>query len=397
MGQGDNLGMDVAIRVDASELIGVGHVMRCLVLADQFKAMGGKIVFICANLPGNLAGYIKQRGYMVKIASMDACTYSSSANSYCLEDYKLTTYDNLDTACLAENWFDDATSSLALLSDEFFLSKEKIDLLVVDHYSFDRRWEGKLRPYVKKIMVIDDRANRPHDCDLLLDQNLHYEMESRYDNLIPEKCRLLLGPSYALLRPTFWEARKTLRKRNGIVKTILIFFGGTDPTNETGKALEAIQKLNRPDIAVDVVVGTSNPYKHEISKTCSNMISVNYHCQVENMAELMVKADLAIGAGGSTTWERCSVGLPAITINVADNQFHGSKNENLADSQIYLGKNIQISSDDILLALMKLMNDQELLLKMSDSAFDVMNKYNFHAVIENIIGLPGERRSDDKT
>src|SRR5690606_26558309 len=133
-------------------------------------------------------------------------------------------------------------------------------------YSIDIQWELKLRTYVNRIMVIDDLANRRHDCDLLLDQNLYENMEQRYMGLVPETCKLLLGPRYALLRPEFREARKKLRPRDGTVRRILIFFGGTDPTNETLKAIEAVRLLNCSDIEVDVVVGAKNPHRDLIKK-----------------------------------------------------------------------------------------------------------------------------------
>ena len=142
-------------------------------------------------------------------------------------------------------------------------------------------------------MVIDDIADRPHDCDILLDQNLYQAMETRYDNLVPTACKKLIGPRYALLRSEFAVARENLRQRDGHVKRIVVFFGGVDPTNETAKALEAVRMLDRPNIAVDVVVGGANPNKRAIKSLCLKIPNVSFHCQVNNMAELMAAADLA--------------------------------------------------------------------------------------------------------
>jgi len=205
--------LKILIRTDSSVQIGTGHVMRCLTLADELRERGAEIVFVCRDFAGNLCGY---------------------------------TEGNLKHAAwLGADWQTDARQVEEIIKD----FNTHPDWLVVDHYALDERWERYLRSYVKKIMVIDDLADRPHDCDLLLDQNFYENLESRYDGLAPSGCKKLLGPKYALLRPEFREERKNLRKRDGYVKRIMIFFGGSDPTNETTKALEAVRMLNRPDIA----------------------------------------------------------------------------------------------------------------------------------------------------
>jgi len=251
---------------------------------------------------------------------------------------------------------------------------KKIDWLVVDHYALDRRWEEQMRPFVRKIMVIDDLADHPHDCDLLLDQNLYEDMETRYDGLVPEHCIKLLGPKYALLRRGFREARANLRERDGTVKRILVFFGGSDSTNETAKALEAIQLLGRPDIAVDVVVGLSNPHKDGIKEMCSIMPNAKYYCQVDNMAELMAQADLAVGAGGSATWERCFLGLPSITIITAKNQRESTLAVSSRKATFNLGFHNQVSSKEILDILQLFLSSSEILQNMGRSAFEIMGR-----------------------
>jgi UDP-2,4-diacetamido-2,4,6-trideoxy-beta-L-altropyranose hydrolase len=143
-------------------------------------------------------------------------------------------------------------------------------------------------------MVIDDLANRKHDCDLLLDQN-YSKIDNRYNGLIPDKCIQLLGSEYAILRPQFQKARENLRERDGGVNRILVFMGGADPQNVTSKVLRAIHMLERSDIAVDVVVGNLSPYHDEIKTLTSNMPNTICHHNVENMANLMSLADLCIG------------------------------------------------------------------------------------------------------
>jgi UDP-2,4-diacetamido-2,4,6-trideoxy-beta-L-altropyranose hydrolase len=169
-------------------------------------------------------------------------------------------------------------------------------------------------------MAIDDIANRRHDCDLLLDQNVLSGTDSGYLDLIPRHCRLLLGPHYAMLRPEFAKARANLSQRDGDLKRIFVFFGGSDPTNETTKAIEGLLQLDRPNLIIDVVVGSANPHREQVCKLCESSPNLTYHCQVDNMAELMAKADVSIGAGGSASWERCCLSLPAIVTVLADNQ-----------------------------------------------------------------------------
>jgi len=231
----------------------------------------------------------------------------------------------------------------------------------------------KWKPKIFFVRSIDDIADRVHDCDLLLDQNFYENLESRYDGLVPAWCKKLLGPKYALLRPEFREARKNLRKRDGHVKRIMVFFGGSDPTNETAKALEAIRMLNRPDIAVDVVVGSANPNKDKINKLCASITNVNYHCQVSNMAKLMADADLFIGGGGSTVWERCCLGLPSLIISTARNQNAIAVGCDQAGIGIHINKSKDISPYQIQIEIEKMFLNQTTLLNMGKKSANMVD------------------------
>ena len=293
----------VVIRADASVQIGSGHVMRCLTLADALRERGAEVRFICRELSGHLGEVLANKNYPVHwLRTPDADATTIPAHT-------------VHSAWLGVPWEMDAKQM-----QDWLMTLPEVDWLIVDHYALDQAWESQLRPQVKRIMVVDDLADRPHDCDLLLDQNFYEDMEQRYIGLVPQTCRLLLGPGYALLRPEFLEARKNLRQRDGIVRRILVFFGGADPSNETAKALRALQLLDRPDIAVDVVVGSANPHRSEIEALCAALPNISFYCQVSNMAELMARADLAIGAGGSVTWERFCLALPSLVICIAKNQ-----------------------------------------------------------------------------
>ncbi|OMP65792.1 UDP-2,4-diacetamido-2,4,6-trideoxy-beta-L-altropyranose hydrolase [Domibacillus epiphyticus] len=314
--------MKIAIRTDASVEIGTGHVMRCLTLAKQLAHEDVEIIFISRDFQGNSIQYIETEGFKV---------FTLPASS-----------DKNHLQWMRESWRKDAGDTAQVLQH---LDKE-IDLLIVDHYSLDVNWEKEIRPFVHHIMVIDDLADRIHDCDILLDQNFYLNLEKRYEGLVPASCQLLLGPNYVLLRDEFLSIDTNSIKRDGTIKKILVFFGGTDPTGETLKTLKAISEceLNLSEIEVNVVVGAANPQNEEIEAFCNKRPQFVFHCQVNNMAELMVKSDLAIGAGGSTSWERCFLELPALTIIVADNQKELSKAVANKGAVYCLGESSQVTS-----------------------------------------------------
>lgn len=280
--------MNILIRVDASTEIGSGHVMRCLTLAEMFRGEDAAVYFICRELHGHLCNLIEDKGFQ------------------CLRliNFKRT-FDQIT----------DSEETIALIEK----SGIQFDLVIVDHYQIDYHWEQAIRPHAAKLMVIDDLANRKHVCDVLLDQNYHENFENRYDHLVPNKCQKLMGPKYLLLRPEFYNVCDQVQERDGLVRRMLIFFGGSDPTNETEKCLWALQQLKIDNIFIDVVVGKANPVKDRINERCREM-GLHYHCQIDFLAELMAKAYLSIGAGGVTMWERMVLGLPSLTVIVAENQ-----------------------------------------------------------------------------
>jgi UDP-2,4-diacetamido-2,4,6-trideoxy-beta-L-altropyranose hydrolase len=222
-----------------------------------------------------------------------------------------------------------------------------VDWLIVDHYALDAKWESAQRRQGLRLVAIDDLADRPHDCDILLDQNLVLNMKTRYRSHVPPACTQLLGPYYALLRPDFAEARKLLVDRSGDIHRILVCYGGSDPSNETAKALAAIKDMNAASLAVDVVVGLSNPHADLIAGLCSQLPRAELHLGADNMAELMRCADLAIGAGGVMSWERCCLGLPTIAIDVAANQIGALTALARVGAVMYLGSASSVTPEQI--------------------------------------------------
>ena len=289
----------IAFRTDATSQIGTGHFMRCLTLADALKQRGAHIRFVSRELPEHLRDMLAAKGHEFTLLG---------------SVQKDSTLDELAHAqWLGVSQAQDAVDSIHALSDGVW------DWLVVDHYALDTRWESVLRQTVKQIMVIDDIADRQHDCDVLLDQNLYTDMQSRYADKVPTHCQLLLGPRYAVLRDEFRKLHEQVKPRTGPVKHILVFFGGVDADNFTGCAIEALSEICIADLHVDVVIGAQHPCLEAIIAACVQHGFI-CHVQTDKMAELMAAADLAIGAGGSATWERCCLGLSTLTFCTADNQ-----------------------------------------------------------------------------
>ncbi|KHM52664.1 polysaccharide biosynthesis protein [Anaerovibrio lipolyticus] len=332
--------MEIAVRVDSSSLIGSGHVMRCLTLAQRYRNEGHNVTFVCRDLEGNLADLVNKQGFQLHMLSA------------ALEDDTLTGYAKWLTVTQER----DAAETIALMQ-----KMGRVGRIVVDSYAIDETWEKLVRPYTNEIFVIDDLANRKHDCDILLDQNFYLNKDDRYKGLVPVHCKLLLGPEHALLREEFYQAKEKMKPRDGKLHNILVFYGGADATNETSKAIEALSLLKSngelQNVNITVVVGGSNLRNESISNHCLKE-DFKYLCQVNNMAELMAEADLMLGAGGTTTWERCFLSLPAIVTAVAENQFHICDDCATAGIIHYLGQWNKVTIYDICEAVRKFTNSE---------------------------------------
>ncbi|MGE7910997.1 UDP-2,4-diacetamido-2,4,6-trideoxy-beta-L-altropyranose hydrolase [Lysinibacillus xylanilyticus] len=340
--------MDTFIRVDASIEIGTGHVMRCLTFAHQLKKEGMLVAFICRGTEGDCIELIEKQGFHV---------------------YKLTNYKGSLWTYVADHWEKDVKETIDVLR------QHNVKKLIIDHYSIDIKWEQAARAFTKEIIIIDDLANRQHDCDILLDQNFYLNMETRYKGLVPYATKMLLGPAHVLLREEFMEARGRIKPFNGKVERLFIFFGGSDPTNETEKVLLAIKPIiDQSEILVDVVVGNSNPNRVKIKQLCNKIENAHYHCQIDNIAELMAQADLAIGAGGATILERIFLQLPSIIIVVADNQLQTTLDVCSTGSAKYIGKSKEYTKWNLVSTLNTLMLNSFEVQRMIFECNKIINK-----------------------
>ncbi len=295
--------MIVAFRADASIEIGTGHVMRCLTLAHALRSGGANCRFIMRDLPGHLAKQVSDAGFDVSLLPAPDGPVPAGPPAH--------------AGWAGVVWEKDSAETRALLDSD------PPDWLIVDHYAFDARWQKAARPSKTKCMVIDDLADRPHDCDILLDQNFGHQ-KSLYDGLVPASCQCLMGPQYALLRPEFaaLRAQSLARRKDGVLQRLLITMGGVDAADATSAVLKAMRGASLPqDLQVVVIMGAKAPALAQVRALANAMPwPCDVLVDVPDMAHHMAMADLAISAGGGTTWERCCLGLPSIIVETAENQ-----------------------------------------------------------------------------
>lgn len=353
----------IAFRVDASNQIGTGHFMRCMTLADELKMQGAQIRFISRNLPTHLSDMLTEKGMEYLPLSID--------------DSKEAVDELAHASWLGTGQAQDAQATILALEDQSW------DWIVVDHYALDERWESTVRESCKKLMVIDDLADRQHDCDVLLDQNYYSDMQARYINKVPEHCQLLLGPRYALLREEFRTLREKIKVRTGDVKKILVFFGGVDADNYTSLAMQALAELNSKQ-QVDIVIGSQHPNREQIRQAC---ITYGFICHVQTtrMAELMAEADLSIGGGGTAIWERCAMGLPSIIIVMAKNQSKAAIDLDAFGVLINLGNAQNIRKADLLSAVERLLVNEQSRTKFSIASMHLVPIQRQNKVTEMLV------------
>lgn len=362
--------LKIYFRTDASVDIGSGHVMRCLTLADTLRARGARCYFICRPHHGHLFELIKQRGYEVHALAAPKA------------DVTIADADRHYALWLGADWQTDAEETRKILETG------TADWLVVDHYALDKRWESIVRAGCKHIMVIDDLADRPHDCDLLLDQNLG-RLEQDYVALLPPHAERLVGQQYALLRPEFGLLRaESLARRRARPQFnhLLITMGGIDKDNVTGEVLEALQSGSLPeDLSVSVLMGMHAPWLEQVRAQVDQMKQrVQVVVGVSNVARLMADSDLAIGAAGGTAWERCSLGLPSLILVIAENQKAGAEALQQTGGAIAMQSAAEIQN--FLLGHLSSGDLPELLQEMSLAAAQITDGNGVNRAVQQMMG-----------
>lgn len=297
----------IVLRADSGLEIGTGHVMRCLTLADALCEVGVEPVFVTRAHRGHVIPAITDRGY--RVAALPGNTGAA---------YGLHPAPPAHARWLEADWRADAAATRAVLEEE------EADWLVMDHYALDQAWQGLvLRPGLR-MMVLDDLADRPHLADVLIDQNAGRSSRD-YDGLVPANCELRTGPEFALLRPEFAQLRpQTLARRETLEHPVelLVTLGGIDKDNHTQRMLDALDEIGATQrLRITVIMGQSAPWLAKVQARAEQMcVPTEVAAGVSDMAERMAKADFCIGAAGSTSWERCVLGLPTLQVVLASNQ-----------------------------------------------------------------------------
>lgn len=280
--------MILVFRLDASLDIGVGHMMRCLNLASELRQQGHAIYFIVKQDPNQLSNEIIKQQFILHVLPASARSQE-----------------------------EDAALTVQIIKNQIAAT---IDWLIVDHYELDQSWERLCRAIAQKILVIDDLANRPHDCDALLDQTPSRSIDD-YKMLVPLQAQLLLGPAYALLKDCFRKLRvQSLARRQQLttVTKVLVNFGGTDPHQMTEWVINTLLGFESK-IHIEVITGFNRDLIQKLKQN-NYPSKVTLHHAVTDMAKHYETADLAISAAGSSAFERCCLGLPTLLIIAADNQ-----------------------------------------------------------------------------
>ena len=343
--------MKVAFRADASLQIGTGHVMRCLTLADALSARGADCQFICRAHEGHLIEFIRGKGYVAHALPIlpsagsnltahgsdalirptheqsssvrpepvdwDCRNWVSTGPTPSLADGSATDRDLAHSHWLGATQAQDAAACAPILG------AQRPDWLIVDHYALDARWGLAMAQHYRKLMVIDDLADRLQACDLLLDQTFGRDAAD-YGQLVPANCHLLCGSQFALLRPEFAALRQysLQRRAQPALRELLISMGGVDKDNSTSQVLQALRTCPLPaDCRITVVMGAAAPWLGEVRTQAQDMPwPTRVLVGVSDMAQLMADSDQAIGAAGATSWERCCLGLPTTMLVLAENQ-----------------------------------------------------------------------------
>ena len=366
--------MHIAIRVDASSRIGTGHVMRCLTLANEIQKRGATCTFISRHLPTYLQDLITSRQHTVRLIGIRT--------------------DNEPIDQLAHASFLGTSQAQDAQQSVEVLQEMHVDWLVIDHYAIDSSWESIARPHTRKILVIDDLADRNHECHLLIDQNLYADMRTRYDEHTSTRTKLLLGPKYAILRSEFRDAFKYVTTRKKPSKRLLISFGGMDRTNYTLPVLQAMSQLQEA-LSIDVVIGREHPALNQVKAFCEQH-SYNCHIQTTRMANLILNADCAIGAGGSSVWERGCLGLPSLAYIVAANQEAQTLH---ADHRGLLKAGTADISDPVALSIeiQDFLQSEESLAIMHQKCLDSIDVHGTRTIVDHMLMSEIQLRTVDAT
>lgn len=363
----------IAFRADASPQIGSGHIIRCLTLANGLRQQNNRCVFLCKALPDYLQNILQSAGH--PIIHIPSSTERPSTAKNPLKH----------ASWLEGSQEDDANACIRLIKQHDLHFQD----IIVDHYAIDHRWQTHMRPYCERIGVIDDLYDRRHDTDWLIDQNAGHTAE-HYASITPTQTQLFIGTDYALIRPEFAqqrEAARTRRKQTQNIHHVVIFYTSNPSLELLKTTLRAFINIKTP---LKVTCLTGQTHIHD--KPLIDLVKMNQQHAIElkayepNMHTMLLEADLAIGAAGSSSWERCTLGLPALLTILAENQETLAQAQHQQGNAINLGHVSTLSENKISENIQRLMNHRPQWQSMSEAAFNLCDG-NGIARITEALGL----------
>lgn len=347
--------MNILFRVDASYGIGSGHVLRCLNIANFLSKKKHKCFFIIRKEDMNYETLIRKSGHSVITFKIENDYFYSSSKK--LEDYKIEDYD----------WYNDNQFT------QQTIRRINPEIIFLDHYYLDYKWESIIYQKCKKLVVIDDLLNRKHKCHYYLNFSiLDYQINKTTKKFFLNKCRFLTGSKYALLNDKYFPNNFPKKNRN----KILISFGGADPSNEIFKSIKALEMFENINHQVIVIAGKYNKNfdsikKYLNKKKLNNKIKLIKHTKI--MHKIINQSFIALGACGFSTWERVCLGLPSLTISTAENQSNISKIIKEKKIGIFLGRSKNVDHVIIYKKMSYLINNQEKLNEMKNNCINFID------------------------
>lgn len=338
--------MNILFRVDASNIIGTGHVYRCLNLAQLYKK-NNNIYFISKNHNFNLNENIKEKFTCYTIDLKNPDKVNLNIDSWLGEDYK-----------------NDVNKTISVIIN----NNLKIDWLIIDHYAIDEKWEKIIKKYVKNICVIDDFTNRKHDCNILINQQINNDDIIKYKDILNNDCKILTGNDYLFFHERYYSLN--MNKKINSLKKINIFMGGSDTHNITNTIIDICYDFNNKNnlnINFDVIIGKSNKNYKQIKNKIINYKNFHLYYNLDFIGNLLLDADLAIGAPGTTSYERCLTQTPTLMICLATNQKTVIQKFIDSETVIYLGDLDSNYQEKLIFNLENLNNYPSELKKMSNN------------------------------
>lgn len=359
------------IRADSDEYIGIGHVMRCLALAEWATELAIRPILFTKSASNFIINKVSELGgEVILLPTVNRTSSNDYQHSSWLEGTEL----------------EDAQLCKQEIQTLLTINENKYPLFImVDHYSLASPWERYLKNFAP-ILVIDDLNDRSHDCSWLVDQT-HDKSDIEYINLAPKNCHFFIGSKFALLRKEFSDhTQKTIRTFPEKKVKILITLGGVDKNNDTARIAKYVLNNNfGKDVSQTLVSGSINPNLQELKMLAENNPNIRVIVDEKSMAKLMSAHDICIGAAGSTSWERCAMSLPTITVSIAENQKVIAKNLDISHATINLGEIDQLTEKGLISTISHIIENRTLFQSLVTNSRNLCDGLGCQRILREVI------------